>query len=471
MSLTGKQSEELHKAILVAFPSKGDLARIVKHKLGQNLEEIATDGNLSTVVFTLIVWLESRNLVENFVVGAREDNPGNEDLRIFADNYHSDLGISNPRFADSETFEAAFERETRRARRQIKRTIPGLKTPVPRIEIEWLEEQLCNSIPVLFTGDAGTGKSAVADELADNADREGKAVLFIDSRRIAYVQNDAQLQQHLGVAVNPIKAIEDVVRRKRCRLIIEQLDNSIGSDASRVLVDLAIDCCRIDGIEIVVVSRKREANEVALLQQLSNEGFKEHTSYPLGLRDAELVLERLGINNRPPELVELARNLLNLELIGRIKLDHPSYDFSQLTQEVELWERYIESITQSERVLAKPEAARQVIAEAMRLARLGLNRADRTFLLDYDISQQQGRLISAMIILPDRERRYRFRHEKLQDYLYARDAFERTLTPIEVGTEIDQFRTANIIQWMDKLYKRSGTHDARRRFLEQGLYV
>ncbi|HEX7330407.1 MAG TPA: effector-associated domain EAD1-containing protein [Pyrinomonadaceae bacterium] len=141
MSLTGKQSEELHKAILVAFPSKGDLARIVKHKLGQNLEEIATDGNLSTVVFTLIVWLESRNLVENFVVGAREDNPGNEDLRIFADNYRSDLGISNPRFADSETFEAAFERETRRARRQIKRTIPGLKTPVPRIEIEWLEEQ------------------------------------------------------------------------------------------------------------------------------------------------------------------------------------------------------------------------------------------------------------------------------------------------------------------------------------------
>ena len=222
---------------------------------------------------------------------------------------------------------------------------------------------------------------------------------------------------------------------------------------------------------MLVISRKREANEVALLQQLRNEGFKEHTSYPLGFRDAELVLERLGIADCPPDLIELGRNLLNLELIARIKLDEPKYDFSQVIEEVDLWERYIESITESERVSSNPQAARQVIAEAMRLARLGLNRADRTFMLDYDITQQQGRLISGVVIVPDKERRYRFRHEKLQDYLYARDAFERTLTPIEVGTEIDQFRTATIIQWMDKLYKRSGSDHERRRFLEKGLYV
>jgi hypothetical protein len=469
MLASGKQSEELHRALLLAFPTKGDLARVVKHKLGQNLDAIAGDGNLTDIVLNLVTWLESRSLVDQFVARAREDNAGNEELQCFESTYCQDSGVAGDPPVRAPSFEDAFRRETRHARRQIKSTIPGLGAPLHRSEADWIEEQLSTLVPIMFTGDAGTGKSGVADSLAEAALRDGKAVLFIDSRRTAYIQNNAQLQEHLGITTSPLSAIENVARRRRCRVIIEQLDSSIGYEASRVLVDLAIDCCRIDGVEVLVVSRKREANEVALLQQLTKEGFREHTSYPLRSGDAEQVLGQLGISSPSPKLVELCCNLLNLELVARIKSEQPTYDFSDVTAEVDLWEHYVESITEHERVLSNPHAAQQVIAEAMRLAKLGLSRADRTFTLDYDVSQQQGRLISGVVIVPERGRRYRFRHEKLQDYLYARDAFERTLMPKEIEGEIDQIRTANIIQWMDKLYRRSGTDDARRRFLEEAL--
>lgn len=473
MRLTTEQSEELHQAVLRAFPTPADLARVVRHKLGRNINEITPNGTLSDVVVSLITWLESRNLIDEFITGARADNPGNEELRQFEDRHCGTTSpTAEPRVVSGTVaFEDAFERETRRARRQIRNTIPGLNDPLPRSEIEWIEDQLRSSTPVLFTGDAGTGKSSVADSLAETAYRDGKAVLFIDARRTAYVLNEAQLQQHLGLTVSLVSAIEDVGRRRRCRLIIEQLDSSIGYEAARVLVDLAVDCCRAEGVETVVISRKREANEVALLQPLTRDGgFKEHTSYPLGAGDAQEVLKRLGISNPSAELVELGRNLLNLELIGRIKQQRPDFEFSQVTAELDLWEQYIETITERERV-SNPQAARQVIAEARRLARLGLNREDRTFTLDYDANPRQGRLISWDMILPEEGRRYRFRHEKLQDYLYAMDAAERTLMPKDVAAEINPFRTANVIQWMDKIYRRPGYENTRRRFLREAFDV
>lgn len=473
MGLTKEQSEELHRAILRAFPTKGELTRVVKHKLGQNLEEVAGDGTLSDVTLRLVARLEARNEVGDFIKGARADNPGNEDLRLFEERHSNDLKQSAKSTVtlENEEYDEAFERETSHARREIRRTIPGLENPLPRSEIDWLEEQLGNSTPVLFTGDAGTGKSGVADSLADTAYKQGKAVLFLDARRTASVHNGAQLQQHLGLTASVISAVREVGRRRGCRLIIEQLDSSIGYDASRVLIDFAVDCCGLDGVETVVVSRKREANEVALLQPLTKVGFKEQTSYPLGAGDAQRVLEQLGIENASTELVEMGRNLLNLELIGRIKDQQQDYDFSQVTTEVDLWEQYIETITERERMLSNPQAARQVIAEAMHLARLGLNREDGTFILDYDTNPQQDRLISWEVIVQEEGRRYRFRHEKLQDYLYAKDACERTLMPSDVEKEISPARVANVIQWMSKIYQRSGSETTRRRFLEEALNV
>jgi hypothetical protein len=472
MHLSGEQSEQLHKALLAAFPSNGELSRVVKHKLGENLEAITKGGSLSEDVLNLIKWLEARGLVIDFVSRARADNPGNEALKIFEEQHcppSAPVIQASPATADA-SIKSAFERETRRARRQIRSKIPGLDDPLPRSETEWIEDQLRSYKPVLFTGDAGTGKSGVADSLAERASKDGKTVLFIDARRTAYVQNEAQLQQHLGLAMPLVSAIEEEGCRSRCRLIIEQLDSSIGFNSARVLVDLAIDCCRIKGVEIVVISRKREANEVALLQPLTREGFKEHTSYPLGAGDVEQVLGRLDIKDPSPELIELGRNLLNLELIGRIKQQQRDYDFSQVTAEVDLWEQYIETITERE-LVSNPQAARQVISEAMRLAKLGLNREDRSFILDYDINSQQSRLISWEVILLEEGRRYRFRHEKLQDYLYARDAAERTLMPKDVAEEINPFRTANVIQWMDKIYRRSGNEKTRERFLKEVLDV
>ena len=471
MQLTGEQYQELQRALTHAFPTHEDLAQVVRFKLDQNLNVITPSGDLNAVAYKLIEWLVAHNKVCMFITGARTVNPDNNELRLFDERYCGDAGGAAKQLSNSNNggFEEAFKIETQHARRQIKKTIPGLENPLPRSEIEWLEEQLQNSVPVLFTGNAGTGKSGIADILAETAFKAEKGILFIDARRTAFIQNVTQLRDHLGLSVPLVSAIEDVAERRRCRVIIEQLDSSIGFEAARVLVDLAVVCCRIKGVEIIVVSRKREANEEALLQPLTSEGFQEHTSYPLGPNDAERVLEQLGISSPSVDLVKLGCNLLNLELIGKVKQEKPDYDFSQAMSDVDLWEQYLETIVERDLMLRNPQAARQVIAEAMQLAKLGLNSEDRTFTLDYDMPLQQSRLISWDMILCEVGRKYRFRHEKLQDYLYARDAAERALMPKDVAGEINPFRTANVIRWMDKIYRRPGYEAIRGRFMREGL--
>jgi hypothetical protein len=125
--------------------------------------------------------------------------------------------------------------------------------------------------------------------------------------------------------------------------------------------------------------------------------------------------------------------------------------------EVDLWEKYRRILLERERLVSNPQMAGQIIAEAVRLAKLGLNAEDRTFILDYPPSVIQNRLISWEIIVQEEGRTFRFRHEKLQDYLYAWDATERNIMPSDVRNEIDVLKTRNVLVWMNKLYANRGS--------------
>jgi len=106
-----------------------------------------------------------------------------------------------------------------------------------------------------------------------------------------------------------------------------------------------------------VISRKREAHEVRLLERLITTGFAELTSYPLSEKRVAEVLDQLGIPQPSADLIALGRNLLNLELIGTIKQKQPDFDFFALMDEVDLWERYIQVLLEREEAAASPESA------------------------------------------------------------------------------------------------------------------
>src|SRR5437763_16572805 len=85
LKLDGRRRQRLHAALLSAFPQPGDLAQMVSFQLNESLNTISLAPALSDIVFDLIRWAEARGMVERLVIAARSRNPGNEDLRIVAE--------------------------------------------------------------------------------------------------------------------------------------------------------------------------------------------------------------------------------------------------------------------------------------------------------------------------------------------------------------------------------------------------
>jgi hypothetical protein len=367
------------------------------------------------------------------------------------------------------TIQRELSRHTDSALGTVRLKIPGIDNTVPRTEVAHIEDQLARDLPVLLTGSAGSGKSGIGRMLAQSAKEKRKIVLFLDARRVSGAGSEADLRRHLGLNGPIVSALARAGRHSRCRLILDQLDNVAGSPSATVLVDLAQECCQRQGVDVVVISRKQGRYEKQLLRRLSDSGFAELTSFPLSEERTKEILNELGVLSPSPELVSLGSNLLNLELIGAIREEHPERDLSTLTAEVDLWEAYREALLQREEVGYHPRLAEHVLAEAVALARAGLKDPEGSFIVEFPPSREQQRLESWEVIQCE-GRVCRFRHETVQDYFYAWNAVEKNLMPSAVIDEIGAVHTLNVFPWMDKLYARrdSVLHE---QFLTEALGV
>jgi hypothetical protein len=404
-------------------------------------------------------WSLEVRALDWFVIAASE--PRHDRL---VDEY---LQVPPPYGDAADHIDEEFTGRTRRVLRRAHLVIPGIPKSFPREEIGRVEDQLMQGKPVIVVGDPGSGKSGIAAVLARSAANSGKAALLLDARDIAHITSEADLRTYLSLH-GPVAAAATRVGRYRdgCRLIVDQWDNCIGLPSAAVLAEVARDCCEADGIEVVVISRNKEAHEVNALTDLINDGFIELTSYALDEETVTWALGELGIDKPSAELIALGRNLLSLSLIGSIKQQRADYDFSTVMGEVDLWEQYVHVLVEREAVGPGIQGAERIAAEAARLAREGLNSADRSVLLSHPLTREQRRLISWEVLLRERGRSFRFRHDQLQDYLYAQDAAARAAMPSTVLDEIDAYRTRGVCQWIDKIYARDD-QQLHRLFLEE----
>jgi hypothetical protein len=83
--LTGRERQQLHQALLSAYPSLAALAQMVSFGMNRNLSEIAGGGSLAEVVYNLIEWAGAQGRLEELVRVAREQNTGNPVLRSFVE--------------------------------------------------------------------------------------------------------------------------------------------------------------------------------------------------------------------------------------------------------------------------------------------------------------------------------------------------------------------------------------------------
>lgn len=86
MKLTSRQLNQLHQALLHSF-DRDALRMMVRLQLDENLEAIAGNDDLATVLFDLITWAERTNRVGDLVNGALASNPNNPELQQLAADY------------------------------------------------------------------------------------------------------------------------------------------------------------------------------------------------------------------------------------------------------------------------------------------------------------------------------------------------------------------------------------------------
>src|SRR6266571_6174457 len=84
MSLSNRLYNELTEAISDAFRTPAKLNRMLRFRLGKRLNEITLADNLIDMVFGLIDAAESEGWVDQLIIAALNENPGNPKLRAVA---------------------------------------------------------------------------------------------------------------------------------------------------------------------------------------------------------------------------------------------------------------------------------------------------------------------------------------------------------------------------------------------------
>lgn len=383
--------------------------------------------------------------------------PGNDALlRQFFPNSHSALKAREGNALDSiEQVSERYAQATRQNSRAL--LIAGIPVPLQRDEVPHIEDALEAGKPVLVSGDSGTGKSGIAHALCSPRSQLDRPVLLLDARRYANIRDISDLSGRLGLSGSISSGLRRLGERTGCRLIIDQLDSAANAPAGLALVEMASQCAQTPGVEVVVLSRRRESSETALLGQLTHQGFVELECGELTEGAVRSALFQIGLAAPPDDLIQMSKNLLNFSLVAQIRKEQADFDFGSVLDEVALWSGFVAVLQTSEGHGPAPDFGDQILQEAYRLAREGLQREDRVCMITPSKTIEQRRLESWGIIFQEEGDLYRFKHDNLQDFLYAQEATRRVRMPKDVLAEIAEHRTRNIFAWMEKLYKASNS--------------
>jgi hypothetical protein len=103
-----------------------------------------------------------------------------------------------------------FAFHTNRAIASANLEITGLHETLAREEVDLIEDQLRLLRPVLLTGEPGAGKTGIGVLSARRALNEGKAVLYVDSRRLLHLKDETDLRRFYGLSASVLMAMTEV---------------------------------------------------------------------------------------------------------------------------------------------------------------------------------------------------------------------------------------------------------------------
>ena len=359
--------------------------------------------------------------------------------------------------------------ESNNCYRDLNPRLLGIRNIIPRNETGQILSRLTQNNGVLFTGDAGYGKSGIGVALVEQAKNIRFTPLLFDVRRFSNIGRRSDLMDHFGIQ----EPISDVIsriglRNNGCLLILDQLDNIAGLPSGNVIVEFALECRHKANIKVVVISRHSEI-EKTLLRPLLEANFGELPCRELDTDVIKNVLHEHGFLEPPDQIINLGKNLLNLDLICAIIFEVGVEELGNADTSLSLWERYVDVFLEREH-RGSNISKDVILSELEGIARTGLLTPDRGFFLHDPPTILQSRFLSQGLFskLSNSTRRYIFKIESLQDYLFVRYATRNNYLKRQVEEEIYFLHQRNIYRQMIDQYQRDAS-PVYEEFLEEVL--
>lgn len=295
--------------------------------------------------------------------------------------------------------------------------------------------------PIALHGEAGSGKSGIAIRLGKRLSEEGMPVLFIRATEFSPGQDPLTiLQTRMAIKYPLMEALSKLSKEKPFAIILDQLDSVSETDLCKNFVGFLKSIAGIPNIKVLAVTR---SYEMQYDLDISSLGFQQEEIGRFSDEQSINFLSRLGIDNPSQVLIDLSNNLLNLSLIAEV-IRESTLSPNAMIDEADLWKQYYDSIIKRE--------GEAVAEDALRIACETALKGERIFSATFINNHSRKKLLSRGIIFEASNRRFRFRHEKLQDFLCACSLLPDQLTFPQLINKANKDSVRGILPWLHMLY-------------------
>jgi hypothetical protein len=329
-----------------------------------------------------------------------------------------------------------------------------LQPVIERPEIAEVAASCAASVgPVLISGAAGGGKTAVVLGVVQRACAAGQAVLAFRLDRLRPITSTTDLGEQLGIGMSPVAALRQVAGDDPALLLVDQLD-AVSLVSGRMqnsfdtVADLLREAASFPNVQVLTCCRRFDIENDARLRGLA-EG-QDVTHFEIGpLTEPQLdeAVLKLGIDPSTLQARErkILRTPVHLVMFAEVARDLGASALQSLTHLFDVYwgakRRQVLDRRPGTRFGSVLFAVADAISQRQRLS-VSLDVLDAD-----DMGADAEVLISEQVLVKDGNQ-VAFFHEAFFDYVYARQwaASGRTVLQFVTSTRQELFRRSQLRQ-------------------------